>query len=164
MYRVEISVEDRTKIDKLRNDHPNKLVRKRLSVLYFKSLNFTHKAIQIAVGCSSKLVTSALKMYLKGRLHEILEVRRHVRVSELEVHRNLIIKKFRESPPATVKEAAAVLYEITNLKRGLTQTKKFLYKIGLKPRMTAPIPAKADTEQQEDFKKSFGACLKISKR
>lgn len=153
MYHVEISEEDRTKINKLRDNHPNKMVRKRLSVLHFKSLHFTHKAIQVVVECSSKLVTSALKMYQKGGLSEVLEVRRHIRVSELEVYRDLILEKFRECPPATAKQASIMLYEITKIKRGLTQTKKFLHKIGLKPRMTAAMPAKVDPVQQEDFKK-----------
>lgn len=153
MYNIQISTEDCKEIAKLRDNHPNKQVRKRLSVLHFKSLNLPHKAIQLVVECSSRLVTSTLKMYLKGGLNEILEVKRHIRVSELEAHRDRILEKFRESPPVTAKQASAMMYELTSIKRGTTQTKKFLHKLGLKPRKTAAVPAKADPEKQEEFKK-----------
>lgn len=153
MYDVQIPANDAKEIDKLRNNHPNKQIRKRLSVLHFKSLKFPHKAIQLVVECSAQLVTSALKMYLRGGLKEILEVKRHVRVSELEVYRDRILEKFRESPPATAKQAAAMMHELTSIKRGPTQTKRFLHKLGLKPRKTAAVPAKADPQKQEEFKK-----------
>lgn len=153
MYDVQISAEDSKEINKLRDSHPNRQVRKRLSVLHFKSLNLPHKAIQLVVECSSQLVTSVLKMYLKGGLNEILEIKRHVRVSILEAHKDRILEKFRECPPATAKQAAAMMHELTNIKRGTTQTKKFLHKLGLKPRKTAAVPAKADPQKQEEFKK-----------
>jgi transposase len=155
MYDVNITPEDLKKINKLRNNHANKQIRKRLSVLYYKARNLQHQEIKLVVECSSKLVTATLKNYLNGGLSAILEINRYKRKSELEIHRDSVLEKFRQSPPSTAKEAAAMLLQLTGIKRGITQTKKFLHKIGLKPRMTAGIPAKVNPEKQEEFKKKF---------
>lgn len=71
----------------------------------------------------------------------------------MEQYRDTIAKHFQGSPPASAKEAAPEIYKLTELKRGETQTKVFLRKIGLKPRKTAAVPAKANIEAQEEFKK-----------
>jgi transposase len=156
MYDIEITEEDLKKISKLRNDHPNKQIRKRLAILYYKSQKqLQHQEIKLIVECSSKLVTATLKSYLKSGLKGILEVNRHKRTSELEIHRESILEEFRKSPPATAEEAAATIERLTGIKRGVTQTKKILHKFGLKPRMTAGMPAKADPERQEEFKKKL---------
>ncbi len=51
-----------------------------------------------------------------------------------------------------------LIEKITEIKRGKTQIRELLHKIGMKPRKTAGIPAKADPAKQEEFKKSPGAC------
>lgn len=58
---------------------------------------------------------------------------------------------FRQQPPATIKEAAARIEEITGIKRGLTQARKFILSLGMKRRKTGFIPAKADVEKQKIF-------------
>jgi transposase len=41
---------------------------------------------------------------------------------------------------------------LTGIKRGPTQTREFLKKLGMKPRKVGQIPAKADVKEQETFK------------
>jgi transposase len=48
--------------------------------------------------------------------------------SDLEAYRKQIEKKFEEKPPATRREAALVIEELTGVQRGLTQVGKFLKK------------------------------------
>jgi transposase len=153
MYDIEVRPEDFAQINKLRNEHPNRQIRKRLSVLYYKVRKLQHQEIKVVVECSSKLVTATLKNYLKGGLKAILEINRYKRVSELETYRDRILEEFRKIPPATAEQASTMMCQLTGIQRGVTQTKKFLHKLGLKPRMTAGVPAKADPEKQEEFKK-----------
>ena len=61
---------------------------------------------------------------------------------------------FREHPPATVAEAAAQIQARTGIARKPTQVRQFLTALGMKPRKVGMIPAKADVDAQEAFKKT----------
>jgi transposase len=89
-------------------------------------------------------------------LEGVENVEHYFRESALEQYRDVIAKHFQENPPASAKEAAAEIYKLTKLQRGETQTKVFLHKMGLKPRKTAALPAKANIEARDEFKKKFG--------
>lgn len=71
----------------------------------------------------------------------------------MEEHILTIEAYFREHPPATIKEAMSKIEELTGIKRHETQVRKFLNSIGLSRRKIGMIPAKADNEKQEAFKK-----------
>ena len=60
---------------------------------------------------------------------------------------------FEEHPPATVNEAVAKIAELTGIRRGPTQVRRFLGALDLRPRKVGMIPAKADVQQQARFKK-----------
>lgn len=153
MIKITISPIDQKKFSTLRYSHPQKMVRRRFSILYFKSLNFSHKEIEELADASSTLITKVLKIYTENGLEGVADVEHYCRESDLEQYRDIIVKHFKENPPASAKEAAAEIYKLTQLQRGETQTKVFLRKIGLKPRKTAAVPAKANIEAQEEFKK-----------
>jgi transposase len=153
MIKITISALEKEKLSALRYNHPNKVVRRRFSILYFKSLNYSHREIEELSGASSTLITKVLKIYADKGLEGIADVEHYFRESDLEQYREIIFKYFQENPPASAKEAAAEIYKLTELQRGETQIKVFLHKIGLKPRKTAAVPAKANIEAQEEFKK-----------
>ncbi len=153
MIKVTIPAIEQEKLSTLRYSHPDKVVRRRFSILYFKSLNHSHGEIANLLGVSSTLISKVLKIYADEGLEGVANVEHYLRESDLEQHREIITQHFRENPPASAKEAAAEIYKLTELQRGETQTKVFLRKIGLRPRKTAAVPAKANTEAQEEFKK-----------
>ena len=153
MIKVTIPPLEQEKLSALRYSHPNKIVRRRFSILYFKSLNYSHGDIKKLAGVSSTLITRVLKIYAADGLEGIANVEHYLRESDLEQHREIITNYFQDNPPASAKEAATEIYKLTKLQRGETQTKVFLRKIGLKPRKTAAVPAKANIEAQEEFKK-----------
>lgn len=153
MIKTTISDKDREELSALRYSHPNKMVRRRFSILYFKSLNHSHREIKTLAGVSYTLITKVLKIYAAEGLKGVGNIEHYSRESALEQYRDLLAKHFQENPPASAKEAAADIYKLTKLRRGETQTKVFLRKMGLKPRKTAAVPAKANVEAQEEFKK-----------
>ncbi|MDR1382468.1 MAG: winged helix-turn-helix domain-containing protein, partial [Planctomycetaceae bacterium] len=75
--------------------------------------------------------------------------------SDLESHRVSIIEAFQHHPPATSKEAAARIETLTGVKRSEQRVRVFMKNIGMKFRKVGAVPAKADLEKQEDFKKTF---------
>jgi transposase len=150
---IKIPYIEKEKISDLRYSHPSKVIRRRFSILYFKSLNHSHREIEALAGVSSTLITKVLKIYADEGLEGVGNVEHYFRESALEQYRDVIAKHFQENPPASAKEAAAEIYKLTKLQRGETQTKVFLRKLGLRPRKTAAVPAKANIEAQEEFKK-----------
>jgi transposase len=153
MIKIKIPPAEQEQLSTLRYSHPNKVVRRRFSILYFKSLNHSHGEIEKLAGVSCTLITKVLKIYANEGLKGVADVNHYSRESDLENYRGVIAKHFQENPPASAKEAAAKIYKLTSLQRGETQTKAFLRKIGLRPRKTAAVPAKANVELQEEFKK-----------
>jgi transposase len=99
-------------------------------------------------------LTEYLREYREGGLEalKILAFRRPR--SDLDDHRASLEAYFREHPPASVKEAMAKIEELTGLKRSPDRVRAFLKRIGMKCRKVGMIPAKANVEAQEDFKKN----------
>lgn len=155
MIKATIPLSDQEQLSTLRYSHPNKTVRRRFAILYFKSLNYSHGEIEKLADVSSSSITRVLKIYLSRGLEGVANVGHYFRTSDLDKHREIISKHLQENPPASAKEAAAEIYKLTELQRGETQVKVFLRKIGFKPRKTAAVPAKANKEAQEEFKKKF---------
>ena len=73
--------------------------------------------------------------------------------SELEKHRESLEAYFKEHPPASLPQAAAMIEQLTGIKRSAKQVGVFLKKLGLKRLKTYAVPAKTDSEVQETFKK-----------
>lgn len=57
-----------------------------------------------------------------------------------------------QHPPTTVAEAAEKIFQLTGVQRKPTQVRRFLKRIGMKPRRVAALPAKADVQAQKEFK------------
>ncbi len=155
MIKITIPPEEQEKLAKLRYRHPSRIVRRRLAILHFKCLNRTHGEIAKLAGASSTMIATVLKLYAEQGLEGVEKFDHFIRVSDLEMHREVILTHLQEVPPATAKEAAASIQRLTGIQKGVTQTKRFLHKLGFKPRKTAAVPAKANVEAQEEFKKKF---------
>jgi transposase len=93
-----------------------------------------------------------LREYQHGGLAAVQELPFHRPVGALQRHRAALAEEFGRHPVASVKEAAASLSALTGLRRGLTQTRQWLHRLGLRWRRVGMIPAKADPLQQAQFK------------
>ena len=71
----------------------------------------------------------------------------------MEIHRTSLIEEFTLRPPTSAKEAAFRIKKLHDLDRSPERVRFFLKNIGLKYRKGSAIPAKADLEKQDDFKK-----------
>lgn len=153
MIKTCVSKEHLIEAKELRYTHPNVIIRRRMSVIYFKGLERPNGEISLLAGVSSTTVTLTLKLYQKGGLEAVADVTHRKPKSALESHSEIILKHFEKHPPSTAKEAKAVIEHLTGIKRNVSRVKVFLHKIGLKPRKTAALPAKVNPEAQEQFKK-----------
>ena len=138
-----------------RYHHPHPLVQRKMEALWLKSNDLPHGLICKLTDISEKTLTRYLTEYNEGGIEKTQEIRFRRPKSQLTEHEGTIKEYFMKNPPATIKEAAFRMNEITGIERGLTQVGKYLKSIGMKLRKVAIIPAKADAEKQMEFKKKI---------
>lgn len=136
-----------------RRFHPHPRIRIRMEVLWLKHLGKSHEEIVLLTELSHNCVCDYLRDFRQHGLEYLLENRFRKPQSALEEHTQTLKEHFAEHPPATSVQAQAVIEELTGIRRCPTQVRQFMKKIGMKPRKTGTLPAKADPEAQEEFKK-----------
>jgi transposase len=153
MIKVEFSEQDLEAISYERFNHPIPRVQRRMEVLWLKSQGLPHKQISKLSGACDSAVTKYLRLYRQGGLDEVRKVNFYRPQSELEKHRDSIEQYFREHPVASIAEAVAKIEALTGIRRGKTQVSVFLKKLGMRHRKVGSVPAGADPDKQEEFKK-----------
>ena len=134
-----------------RNPYP--CIRLKMEVLWLKSQNIPHKEICRLTGVSSTTLTGYLLEYQKGGI-EVLKIHSPYRPkSDLDAHKEILVDHFRKHPPASIKEAMATIEAMTGILRSPRRIQAFIKRIGMKCRKIGMVPAKADVEAQEIFKK-----------
>jgi len=152
MIRIEFSEADKKALDYERYHHPHPRVQRKMEALWLKSQELEHQEIcRLASICKGTLC-SYLKEYKQGGLEKLKEINFYQPESELVQHTSTIEAYFRQHPPASIKEAMAKIETLTDIKRSQTQVEKYLKSMGMKCRKVGMVPAKADPEQQAEFK------------
>ena len=105
-----------------------KRVAKQILYIILMVFDVDRKRIREELGASDVTLCKYSAAVRDEKLESIFEQNYNRPESELEAHREQIEQKFEEEPPATRREAALVIEELTGLQRGLTQVGKFLKK------------------------------------
>lgn len=121
-------MEERKELHYLRFKHPHPHVQKKMEVLYLKSLErkLSHELIAEIANISQKTMLSYFRDYQAGGIEKLKEINFYRPQSKLIEYTQTIEQYFKENPPASLSEASAKIEELTGIKRGLTQTGKFL--------------------------------------
>jgi transposase len=135
--------------------HPDPRVQVRMEALYLRSQGVANRDILRLCGISKASFHRYLTAYVRGGITQLKHREPRRPRSALHHHRTTIEAEFRQRPPATVAEAAARIEALTGMVRRPTQVRQFLKALGMKPRKVGMIPAKADVDLQEAFKKSI---------
>jgi transposase len=163
MIQLEFTAEDIEALRYWRFHHPEPRVQVRLEALFLRSQGLPNADIQRLCGISKASFHRFLDLYGSGGLEKLKALDHYRPQSELMAHRASVEASFREHPPATIKEAAAKIEELTGIARKPTQVRQFLQALGLKPRKVGMLPAKAAASPaalaefqrtQETFKKN----------
>src|SRR5262245_25689716 len=152
MLKLEYSREAVEALRYWRFHHPHPLVQLKMEVVLLRSQGVQNEQIQHICGISKATLYRYLHEYQAGGVERLKELHLHRQESALVHQRPTLEEYFRAQPPATVAAAAAQIEALTGIKRGLTQTRQFLQKLGMKPRKLGQIPAKADPKEQEECK------------
>lgn len=144
MLNIAISEEDKEKVKVGRFEHPDVHVQKRLHVLYFKALGYSHKDISLLAGVSYTTIETVLKLYLEEGLPKVCNVTYARPVSALDPHRDAIEQHFRKTPPATIMDACKAIKELTGVERRPTQVRQFLMNLGIRSRRASASSRKLE--------------------
>jgi transposase len=156
MMQISFTLEEREKLNYQRFNHPHPFVQKKMEVLYLKSLDrkLPHELIAEIANISQNTMLSYFRDYQTGGIEKLKEVNFYRPQSELSEHKQTIEQYFRQNPPSSLAEASAKIEELTGIKRGLTQTAKFIKNLGMKLRKVGSIPGKAITESKKRNKRN----------
>lgn len=153
MIHIEFTEEDIQALNYERYHHPHPQVQRKMEALWLKSQGLAHKDIARLTNISPNTSRQYFRDYAEGGIQKLKEVNHYKPKSELESHKTSIEEYFREHPPASIPEAVHRIEQLTGIKRSPTQVRQFLKSIGMERRKVGMIPSKADTDEQEAFKK-----------
>src|SRR6267154_4532278 len=151
MLTLNISEADIASANYERINHPVKAIRKRMDSIWLVSEGFSRQEVARRSGIHRNSVKNYIKLYHKGGL-EALQSFEYKGTSSIIMRKRITLEAyFRANPPRTAKEAAAKVEALTQTKLSIDEVRRFMHKIGMKPLKTGHIPAKADSEKQQDF-------------
>ena len=153
MIRITFTEEQVKPLHHWRFHHPHPRVQLKMEALLLKSQNLPHRQICHLLHISENTLRASFRDFLAGGVEKLKELNFFRPESDLAEHRETLEAYFQDHPPATVKEAGAKIEELTGIRRGLSQVRHFLKTIGLRRLKVGFVPAKADVEEQERFKK-----------
>jgi transposase len=153
MQRIEFTEGDLTALSHERLQHPHPRVQQKMWALWMKAHGLPHHVICDLVGVSENTLRSYMKEFLEGGVEKLKTISFYRPTSALDAHRETLEAYFRENPPASAAQAIEEIERLTGVRRGLTQARAFMHRLGLDFRKVGAVPAKADPAAQEEFKK-----------
>ena len=140
-----------------RYHHPDPRVQRHLEILWLKHHGLTHEDIALLADSSRSTVQRTLTAYRQGGLERIRQLPSREASGELDDHRVSLQELFSQQPPRSVKEAQHLIERHTGIRRGETQVRRFLHRLGLKPLKTIaiPIPPKASLAEHVKTQAEF---------
>ena len=139
-FRVELSEKQQRIVNEERSSHPNQRVREKMLVLWLLHKGFTRQKVTEIVGVGRATVQRYVAAFREGGLDGLRQWNVNRPVSEMAAYRELIRESFEKQPVCTVAEAGERIFQLTGLRRGPSQVRKFLKDLGLKFQRVRVIP------------------------
>ena len=139
-FRVRLTEEEQRIVERERREHPHEPTRRKLETLWLLDHGLTREKVAEIMGVGLATVKRYVKAYRDGGLDGLRYWGKKGQIGSLEAHRELLAESFREQPARSVAEAADRIEQLTGIRRGPTQTRLFLKKLGLRWQRMAAIP------------------------
>ena len=140
-FRPTLSIAEQDAVLADRDHHPDPRVRCKMTVLW--AVHLGHSRDEAARIADVSIATA--KRYILAYRDGGLDALRHRDpgprpTSQLADYADLIQRSLTERPVRTTAEAIARIHELTGIRRGLTQTRRFLTRLGFTWQRTRAIP------------------------
>jgi transposase len=109
-------------------------------VLWLLHCGTTRQKAADIVGLGRATVHRYLVAFRQGGLDGLRRCHRHGPVSAMAAYREVIRESFEKQPARTMAAACERIFQLTGLRRGPSQVRKFLKDMGLKFHRVRPIP------------------------
>jgi transposase len=155
MLKIDIKAKDAVKLrtELYTQVHPH--IMKKYLALHLKQCGMSNKLICNVLGICNNTLLSYFKEYIEGGLEKLQGLNFYCPQSDLQKFSGDILRYFDKNPPSSISEAAAKIEELTGVKRGETQVRKFLKHKGFRFRTVGTVPAKALTEEKKTSRENF---------
>jgi transposase len=155
--RIQLTEEQRPIVNEERSSHPNLCVREKMLVLWLLHNGLTRQKAAEIVGVGRATVQRYVVAFREGGLDGLRRSHLNRPVSEMAAYRDLIRASFENQPARTVAEAGERIFQLTGLRRGPSQVRKFLKDLGLKFQCVRaiPVPPKKTWPSTSKLKPSF---------
>ena len=139
-FRVHLTEAQQQIVNEERVSHPDLRVREKMLVLWLLHCGAARQKAAEVVGVSRATVQRHVAAFRAGGLDGLRRCHHHRPLSEMAAYRDLIRESFTKRPACTVAEACDRIFQLTGLRRGPSQVRKFLKDLGLRWRSVRAIP------------------------
>jgi len=156
-FRVKLTEDQQRIVHEERVAHPNLRVREKMLVLWLLHCGATREKAAEVAGVSRATVQRYVAAFRAGGLDGLRQHDHHRPLSEMAAYRDLIYASFEKQPARTVAEACDRIFQLTGLRRGPSQVRKFLKDLGVnfqRVRMI-PVPPKKTWPSTSPSKRLF---------
>jgi len=150
MVSIEFTEEDKRTLDRERFAYPDPQVQRKIEVLWLVSQGLGREEVARLAGVSTKTVRRYVKRYKRGGIEALKKTEYRGRESELNKHAATLKEYFEKHPPATVKEAQAAIEKLTGIRRGYSQVRAFLKRLGFRRRKMGTVPGHVDDAKKKE--------------
>jgi transposase len=138
--RVRLTEDEQRIVNEERTAHPNERIRERMLVLWLLHSGLTRQKAAEIVGVGRATVQRYVAAFRDGGLDGLRRWDPNRPESEMAAYRVSIRGSFEEQPVHTVAEACERIFQLTGLRRGPSQVRKFLKDLGLRFQRVRVIP------------------------
>jgi transposase len=139
-FRVRLTEEQQRVVNEERASHPSLRVREKMWVIWLLHRGATREQAAVFAGVSRSTVQRYVAAFGAGGLDGLRQCHVHRPASEMAAYRDIIRESFEKQPVRTVAEACDRIFQLTGLRRGPSQVRKFLKDMGLKFQRVRMIP------------------------
>ena len=134
-----------------RLEHPIRVIRQRMNVLWLLSEGYSRAQAGHLAGVCLTSLKNYIQLYKKVGIICLEQLNYKGKKSQLSSWTKTIEEAFKKEPPKSVKQAASMIKGLTNIELSLSQVRRHMLNMGMKPLKTGSIPAKANLEAQQSF-------------
>ena len=138
--RVQLTDEEQDVVNEDRISHPNDRIRERMLVVWLLHNGVTRQKAAEITGVGRATVQRFVAAFRDGGLDGLRRWDPNRPESEMAAFRELIRESFEKQPARTVAEAGERIFELTGLRRGPSQVRKFVKDLGLKYQRVRMVP------------------------
>ena len=142
--RVLLTYEEQCIVNEERISHSNERIRERMLVIWLLHNRVTRQKAAEITGVGRATVQRFVAAFRDGRLDGLRRWEPNRPESEMVAFREVIRGSLEKQPVRTIAEAGERIFQLTGLRRGPSQVRKFLKDLGLKFQRVRmmPVPPK----------------------